>query len=122
MDNELQQSWDWQIEGARSFDESVDNDHTWPPPNLSVLTAAVHATTLRRLHPFTSHASLHLSSSARCWEPGARTAPACIAMGPSGDYFVWSGEMGTNEQVLVLETPDPAAAAARFEELLAGWE
>ncbi|MFG2909029.1 DUF6193 family natural product biosynthesis protein [Kitasatospora sp. NPDC048286] len=121
MDNERQQSWDWQFECARDFDDSCDNDRTWPPPILSALVTAVHATTLRRLHPFTSHARLCLSTSPRSWEPGVRNAPAFISLDPAGHYNIWSGDPYTNSPTLVLETRDPAQAAAQLEQLLAAW-
>lgn len=119
MDDELQQSWDWQFEAARDFDDSCDNDRTWPPPILTALVTAVHATTLRRLHPFTSHARLCLSTGPRCWEPGVKDAPAFVSLDPAGHYNVWSGDPYTNPPTLTLATTDPEHAAAELERLLA---
>jgi hypothetical protein len=116
--DELQQSWDRQFEAARAIDESCDNDRTWPPPILTALVSAVHATTLRRLHPYTSLARLCLSTGPRCWEPGVKNAPAFVSLEPPGNYNVWSGDPYANSPTLTLTTTDPGHAAAELERLL----
>ncbi len=119
--DELRQSWDFQLQAARDFDADCDNDHTWPPPILTALLSAVQATTLRRLHPFISHARLCLSTHPCCWEPTARNAPAFISLAPEGHYNVWSANPYTSSPTLVLETEDPDHAAAQLEQLLTAW-
>ncbi|GAA1959351.1 DUF6193 family natural product biosynthesis protein [Catenulispora subtropica] len=121
MDDELRQSWEWQLQAAQDFDDSCDNDRTWPPPILTALVTAVHATTLRRLHPFTSHARLCLSTGPRCWEAGVTDAPAFVSLDLEGHYNVWSGDPYTNSPTLVLEAVDADQAAAELERLLIAW-
>jgi hypothetical protein len=99
----------------------VANDWTWAPPILTALVAAVHDTTLRRLHPFTSHARLYFSSGPQNWEPGVSHAPAFVSLDPAGHYNVWSGDPYTSSPTLVLETDDAKHAAAELECLLAAW-
>ena len=121
MNEELQQSWDLQLQAAREFDASCDNDHTWPPPILAALVTAVHSTTLRRLHPFTSHARLCLSTGPRSWESGVRDAPAFVSLEPPGHYNVWSGKPYRDAPTMILTTEDPEHAAAELEALLIAW-
>lgn len=122
MDEVLQQSWDWQLQAAHDFDASCDNDRTWPLPILTALVTAVNATTLRRLHPFTSHARLCLSTGPRSWEPGVRHAPAFISLESPSSYNVWSGKPYKDAPAMILTTEDPEHAAAELERLLISWE
>jgi hypothetical protein len=62
-----------------------------------------------------------LSTSARCWEPEVRNAPAFVSLDPAGHYEIWSGDPYTNSPTLVLETEDPVQAAAELERQLAAW-
>lgn len=121
MDEEIQQAWDWQLQAARDFDDSRDNDDAWPPPILAALVTAVHATTLRRLHPFTSHARLCLSTGPRSRESTVRHAPAFVSLESPGHYNVWSGKPYRDAPAMVPTTEDPEHAAAELERLLTTW-
>lgn len=119
--DELRQSWDWQLQAARDYDDSYGDGRTWPPPIFTALVRAAQATELRRLHPFTSHARLCLSNGPRCWEPGVKDAPAFVSLDPEGHYNVWSGDPYISSPTLVLETAEAAQAAAELERLLIAW-
>jgi hypothetical protein len=121
VDDSPQASWDFCLQVAQGIDHVCRGDDTWVPPILTALVTAVRATSLRRLHPFTSHAALSLSSGPRCWEQGAKTAPAFISLDPAGHYNVWSGHADV-AGALACATSDPEHAAAELERLLAQWD
>jgi hypothetical protein len=122
VDDSLRASWQWQFECAHAGDQANgDNENSWVPSIMVPLVTAVHATSLQRLHPFTSHATLCLSTSPRCWETEARTAPAMISLDAAGHYNVWSAPPEAPKLILVLATRDPGHAAAELERILATW-
>ena len=116
MSDELRESWEsWEscFQVAREFDAAYQGGDTWPPPIMTALVTAVRATTLSRLHPFTSHARLCLSAGPRCRAPDAVNAPAFVSLEPPGSYNVWAGKPYRDAAKVVFTTEDPELAAAR---------
>ena len=109
------------VEGTK-FDGQLEQFGWCPtPPILAALVEAASRTDLMRLFPFKSIYMLRFATSPLWYEGEGEVAPAYIELMPRPvRYLVYSGNpLGIAE--LVLETGDPAAAAARAEELLASW-
>jgi hypothetical protein len=122
MDDSLRAAWDWQADAARHADEaSRDPRRSWVPPTLAVLVAAVRATTLARLYPFTSHHRFCLSDGPQWWMGEGQVAPAFVSRLRHEGYIVWSGAPYDASAREVLSTEDPKAAAVELERLLDRW-
>jgi tetratricopeptide repeat protein len=123
-----QSCWAEANANANAFDDKVRESRAgqWQPPPgswrpapiLAALVEAASRTGLVQFFPFTSLTELHFATAP---QGGGQVAPAYIDLVSWPDrYLVYSEVLGIAE--LVLETDDPAAAAARAEELLASWQ
>lgn len=122
MNDSPSAAWDFQAAAARDLDEtSRDPCRSWVPPTLAILVAAVRATTLTRLYPFTSHRRLCLSDGPRFWSGEGKVAPAFVSLHRDSGYTVWSGGPYDESATAAITTQDPAAAAAELERLLDQW-
>ncbi|MEY9858273.1 hypothetical protein ABH935_003888 [Catenulispora sp. GAS73] len=118
MTDQLDVLWDEMCERARLRDDFTrDRESSWVPPILHALVTAARSTTLRRFHPFTSHAMLRFATSRRHDE--ATIAPGLVSLTAAGTYEVWDRRSGAT--VVVSTTNDPVQAAAALEWVLAGW-
>jgi hypothetical protein len=118
--------WDGEVVAADRLDVACRVPaHCWMPPNLGDLVRAVRETTLCRLFPFTSHASLCLSDRPDFWQggpDGGQIAPAFVSRTREDGYLVWSGSLAHVEEAeAVLTTGNAEAAAAELERFLAWW-
>ena len=88
---------------------------------MAELVEAASRTGLVRFFPFKSVTMLRFATSPLWYQCEGQVAPVHIEVTSFPDrYLVCSGYFPSAE--LVLETGDPAAAAARAEELLVSWE
>lgn len=123
-DGETDAAWRFQLAAARQADEQGhDRSRSWVPPILAPLVMAAMGSGLRRLFPFTSHSLLRFSRTADLGlSSSADTAPVFVAVVPAPDrYIVYTDADDAEPGHPLLETNDPAAAAAHAERLLAGW-
>jgi hypothetical protein len=122
MGDSLSAAWDFQADAARDDDEAArDPRRSWVPPTLAGLVAAVRATTLARLYPFTSHNRFCLSDGPRFWAREGQVAPAFVSRRRDTGYTVWRGGPYDESATETLSTEDPKAAAAELERLLDRW-
>jgi len=121
MSDSLSTEWDFQEVAARHFDEASRRVRSWVPPTLTVLVAAVRASTLRRLYPFTSHNRFCLSDGPRFWAGEGQVAPAFVSLHRDWGYTLWSGGPYDPAATEMLSTEDASAAAIELERLLDRW-
>lgn len=122
MSDSTSAAWDFQAAAARDLDETRrDPRRSWVPPTLATLVAAVRATTLARLYPFTSHSRLCLSDGPSFWSGEGAVAPAFVSLDRDSGYTIWDGGPYLETAAPVLTTGDPKTAAAELERLLQQW-
>jgi len=121
VDESLTSAWEFQATSAEVLDKFARERPSRIPPTLAVLVAAVSATTLTRLYPFTSHCRLCLSDGSRFWSGEGQVAPAFVSLDADCGYIVWRGGPYDESASEVGSTEDPATAAAELERLLVQW-